>query len=75
MQRKFESYWIFIVDPFDWTMNYGKRVLNNTDIKDQYLHMMLTNLTSLVTSGLISDVSIKPVSFQRKLSHHSLIQS
>lgn len=40
IERKFEDYWFFIIDPFDWTMNYGKRVIKSTPLKDQYLHMM-----------------------------------
>ncbi len=57
IERKFEDYWFFIIDPFDWTMNYGKRVTKSTPLKDQYLHMMQTNLDSLVNTGLFADLS------------------
>lgn len=38
-------------------MNYGKRVTKSSPLKDQYLHMMNTNIESLVNTGLLADMS------------------
>ena len=68
LERKFEDYWFFIVDPFDWTMNYGKRVTKSTPLKDQYLHMMQTNLDSLVNTGLFAGMSNQNLQLKKTLS-------
>lgn len=71
IMRKFNDSVFWIIDPFDWTSNYGKPIYKNTKLSKQYKSMFEATLQCMLTTGFLP--TFKPQKILKINSHRRSI--